>query len=326
MNRSVLAIFKDHLEEELWRPALAPVPNVTRMTAGSSFPLILRLLSSKGIRPAAAVVSTGIYPGGKPDLVRELHAAFPAAEVVLAARFPEPLPPLSRLLADGIRHVVIDAAEGGVAPSPLSEALQGLSADPAWTPSQYLAPGTPVAEFHPSSADEKEQLIARVEEAVGGGTPEREFLRGKAALLVDELLENALYGAPVGDRGEKLYEKGEKREVGEGEKVSFRFGFDGEVLAIEVSDGWGSLSPDAVVRHLVKNSAAEPAADVGGRGLYIIWRFFDSFRISISPGRETRVTGHLHIAAPDFPPPRGLFLSARGSDYIIGSHNHGQQL
>jgi hypothetical protein len=175
----------------------------------------------------------------------------------------------------------------------------------------YLKAGTTIHECHVSSSTQKEELIAMIEAAIGGNSADADLLRQRGALLADEMLENAMYDAPQHEDGSKIYRKGEERAIPLREGIAFRFGFDGEILAMEVSDGWGSLSPDMVLRYLARNHAGgEMFDEAGGRGLFIIWRILDHFHISITPGRKTVVGGHIKATSPlDIETPRGFHIS-----------------
>jgi anti-sigma regulatory factor (Ser/Thr protein kinase) len=55
----------------------------------------------------------------------------------------------------------------------------------------------------------------------------------------------------------------------------------------------------------------ELAYDEGGRGLFIIWRFLDQFHVSIKPGKETVIGGHVRVTSPlDLDEPKGFHISA----------------
>jgi hypothetical protein len=169
--------------------------------------------------------------------------------------------------------------------------------------SDYIRPGTSVHEFRVSSSEQKEELIAELEKTIGGCSQESEMLRMKGALLADEMLENAFYAAPRGEHSEPLYRKGEKRDLSDGENVVFRYGFDGETLALEVADGWGTLSSEDLFRHLTQNcDSLGVHEEIGGRGLFIIWRFLDTLLIRIEPGKQTVIGGHVRLSASDFLP------------------------
>lgn len=166
------------------------------------------------------------------------------------------------------------------------------------TMADYLRPGAAVHERRISTTEQKEQLIAELERSIAGFSPEYEMLRMKGALLADEMLENALYAAPRDDRSGPLYRKGEKRTLSERENVVFRYGFDGDLLALEVVDGWGTLTPEAFFEHVSRNmESTGPHEEIGGRGLFIIWRFLDALHLRINPGKQTVIGGHVRLAS-----------------------------
>jgi anti-sigma regulatory factor (Ser/Thr protein kinase) len=96
------------------------------------------------------------------------------------------------------------------------------------------------------------------------------------------------------------------------ERIVFSFGFDGETLALKLTDSWGSLEPDMVIEYLARNQEdGSIADDVGGRGLFIIWRFLDHFHMDVQPGQETVVGGHLQLSSRlDPEAPRGFHITA----------------
>jgi hypothetical protein len=110
------------------------------------------------------------------------------------------------------------------------------------------------------------------------------------------MLENAFYGAPRDEKGVSRYEKGQHRLIHSHETMLFRFGFDGACLAMEMEDNWGSLAPDRVLEYLAKNQdCRDNCEEMGGRGLFIIWRFLDYMHIHIEPGRQTVVGGQVKL-------------------------------
>ncbi len=313
INDTVLALFRDADDETLCSPLMAGIPGILRMIAGDTTAASLENLKRLGIEPSLAIISARLYPAERPDLVKALRKLFPATEVLVISSATDPFPPLRPLAADMVRHLAVNQASSH-SDEPRGEfatAVTRLVAGRPWRMADQLRPGTPIFERTVSSSGEKEELIALIEGSIAGESAEHELLRQRGALLADEMLENAMYGAPRRADGSKVYRKGEERVVAPQERIFFRFGFDGELLAMEVADGWGSLSPDAVLRHLADNQSGEGYFDeTGGRGLFIIWRILDHFHISITPGRETVVGGHLRASsALDLETPRGFHIS-----------------
>ena len=312
-KKVVVAIVGDGTEEELWDRDLKALPGVVRVRAGENLERSLAGIRRRGISPAVAIVSSRLYPGSR-NLVQLLKRLFPVVEVLLVASADLPLPHLHPLAADGVRHLVIRPASPAVpGAGQLAPAVNNLLCGRPWQMGDYLLPGTPVHEFLVRSSDEKEELIAAVTALVEGGAPERELLRQKGALLADEMLENALYGAPCTGSGEKLFSKGETRLLLPAEQILFRFGFDGETLALEVADSWGSLADGAVVAHLARNHGAHSfSGEIGGRGFFIIWQFLDQMHVNIVPGRQTVVGGHVRLDSPfDSPAPKEFHITVQ---------------
>lgn len=153
-----------------------------------------------------------------------------------------------------------------------------------------------VQEWHIVSPEDKETIIAHLERMVEGNDEAHDFLRQRAALMVDEMLENALYAAPRDACGRQLFSKGGKRGMLPGERITLRCAFDGARLALEVSDNWGSLSPETVQRFIALNLASKGAdGHRAGRGLFFMWRLMDDFYVSVKPGEETAIGGALPL-------------------------------
>ena len=82
---------------------------------------------------------------------------------------------------------------------------------------------------------------------------------------------------------------------------------------MEMTDNWGTLDPDLVVDYLARNQAQlDGTDDLGGRGLFLIWRFFDHFHVSIDPGKKTVVGGDLRLSGKlDPEAPRGFHITSQ---------------
>lgn len=314
--KTVLALFKDADDESLCNPLMEGIPGIIRIRAGANVATSLENMKRIGIEPRLSIISGRLYPARRSDLVATLRAVFPASEILLVCAPADPFPSLQLLAADGVRHLAINPVvswdgEGDEAKRQFLGAIDKLLEGRPWKMTDYLSPAATVQDYRISSSTQKEELIARIEEVIAGDSEERIFLRQRGALLADEMLENAMYDAPQREDGSRIYRKGEKRAIAPREGITFRFGFDGEVLAMEVTDGWGSLSPDKVLSHLAGNQDGIGNGDeAGGRGLFIIWRILDHFHVSITPGRQTVVGGHLKASSPmDLETPRGFHIS-----------------
>jgi hypothetical protein len=138
----------------------------------------------------------------------------------------------------------------------------------------------------------KEHIISEIEQLLAGTDEETGFLRQRAALMADEMLENALgAGSRTGS-----HPTSPACRPDSGEQVTFCLLFDGEQLALEVTDPWGRLSCETVRNYLRMNlTESIPSEDRTGRGLYFMWQFMEDFYVSITPGVATSVGGLLQL-------------------------------
>ncbi len=311
MNRDlILALFASMADGDVFRPLLEGFPRLLSLCNPPDKNGFAEGMAALGLSPSLVVISARLYPGSRPELVAELRNLYPRAEILLITAATDPLPPLKRIADDRISHLLVAPGDGeGI--SSLRGAISRLLAGSPWQLRECVKAGSRIHEFPLNSSRQKEILIAAVENAIGGDSAEMELLRQRAALLADEMIENALYGAPRGDDGKKLYRKGEERSIAAEEKIVFRFAFDGETLAMEIVDGWGTLAPEMVVDYLSRNQEGMFSEEAGGRGLFIIWRFLDHLHVNIRPGEKTILGGHLRAASTlDWDSPRGFSISA----------------
>lgn len=161
--------------------------------------------------------------------------------------------------------------------------LNGLFPDSLDTIERYLD----------GSAD-KPALIEELTALIGEQDEQHQLLGQKAALMLDEMLENALYAAPRQGDGSPLFSDRQPRSLLPDESILLRYRFDGTRLLLEVRDSWGTLTQGQVFSYLAVNTKEqEPDPDRTGRGLFFMWWLFDQFYVRIYPGRETVVGGSL---------------------------------
>jgi len=300
LMRSITAIFKDDADRARWAPCFQRFGNLVQMLLVQDISNTMAHFHEECITPALFIISTSLYPAENPGLVECIRGLCPHSEFLLIASPLDPFPPLNPLVNDNVRHLVIDmeeaAADGSDDTSLLDTVVNKLLEMAPLKLGDYLKSGTCIHEFRVSSTEQKEELIGCLELLIAGEGPDVELLRQKGALLADEMLENAFYGAPRDEKGASRYEKGEQRPIHPHETILFRVGFDGACLAMEMEDNWGSLAPNTVLEYLAINQSSGDICDeMGGRGLFIIWRFLDHMHIHIEPGRQTVVGGQVKL-------------------------------
>lgn len=308
--QNVAVLYLDEDDRKVWEGTLAGVPGLVSITVGSDPTVSLQRVRSMRSTLRVVALSARLYPGKYPELVPMLREACPGAELLLVSRDGS-APPLRPLFADQIRHLTISPAEEEPPRESLPAVIAMLVERRPWKIASCLREGTPVHSYRLDSSEDKELLIGQLERVLSGEGEEMELLRQKGSLLADELLENAMYNAPRGSRGDRLFSKGQRRTMLPQEQITFSFGFDGNALALKLTDSWGSLEPDQVLEYLTRNE--EPSSindDAGGRGLFIIWRFLDQFHVDVEPGHRTTVGGQLQLSSrlePDSP--RGFHIT-----------------
>jgi hypothetical protein len=114
--------------------------------------------------------------------------------------------------------------------------------------------------------------------------------------VLDELLMNALYDAPVDAAGKQMF-----ADVPTKTRISLRmeqkavvqYACEGDMFALSVRDSFGALKGDTIVKYLDKCLHAEQQIDRkaggAGLGLYIISNAATQFIVNIFPGVATEV-------------------------------------
>jgi anti-sigma regulatory factor (Ser/Thr protein kinase) len=121
-------------------------------------------------------------------------------------------------------------------------------------------------------------------------------VRDRMALVAEELIMNALYHAPVDEDGKQKYEKVPRKELAKltfDRKVKITCASNGQHFAIAVTDAWGSLDKDTVVKFLSKGTqkALEPENRESGAGLGLVTGLKNASKLvfNLSPGIGTEV-------------------------------------
>lgn len=168
---------------------------------------------------------------------------------------------------------------------------------------KYLTWGMPRHDFLVSSTRHHHGVMGELARYLHGlGVNNR--LISLAAGVVDELLMNAIYSAPVDANGQPKYAemaRSQELMLEPHEAVGFSFTCDGRYLGLCVSDPFGRLETQTVRDYLRKCFSGGPnQVDTklrgGGLGLYYAFQSLNHLIINIAPGRRTEVIGLLDIS------------------------------
>jgi CRP-like cAMP-binding protein/CheY-like chemotaxis protein len=127
----------------------------------------------------------------------------------------------------------------------------------------------------------------------------RTNIRVRIHTVVEEMLMNAIYDAPVGPDGKSRYnhiERSTELVLKPEEQGLVRYATDGSLIAVSVQDPFGTLTPDTLLTYLEHNYAGsaahlnEKGKKAGaGRGLHQIVENSNLVVFNIDPGKKTEV-------------------------------------
>ena len=153
-------------------------------------------------------------------------------------------------------------------------------------------------QFELTHSDDKVFVMQEVEAwlaEVGGVSPEH---LDAVVLLLDEMMENALYAAPRDWNDKPIYAKGAQRPLTEKEMIRVDVVLGRETLGIMMTDNWGTLTPAVFLKRMsLHRMGMGIEAGVGGSGLYLMWRMSGYLQMRVHPKRQTQVTAVLDLAA-----------------------------
>jgi CheY-like chemotaxis protein len=108
-------------------------------------------------------------------------------------------------------------------------------------------------------------------------------------ILLEELITNAVYHAPVDDSGNKKYAKLSAVTLEDHEVVTVMVGSDKEKYGIAVKDTSGKLTKEQVLFWLDRHIHGEGILDEHGRGLHMSRMYADRLIINIKKDTATEV-------------------------------------
>lgn len=204
------------------------------------------------------------------------------------------------ILEGNVRHVVARANE-----KDLCVVLRALTSRtaPAPAPTAWLGAITREERVCLRASADKRGAIEQTR-AFGEELQIAERLVANACHIVEELVTNAIYNAPVhDDTGEHLYARRKRNEdvvLPDDKRVELVLRTDGERLAITATDPWGTLSPGVVHAYLAKGfrrGADQVDAKAGGAGLGL-YQVFDAAShlvVVLAPRVRTEMTALIDV-------------------------------
>lgn len=181
----------------------------------------------------------------------------------------------------------------------LTITAQKLIRDDLFGVEKYLLWGTELHATTLTRASQRSHVVSDLAEQIRTrGQSAR--VASMAMLVSDELLSNAVHNAPVDDRGTRYradLARDREIELDPRHQVALRWGCDGRYLAIEVTDPFGSLDRETILRALVPSGVKDGSAGAG-LGIALAYRSCDHLVFNLAPGRRTEVIALIDIRYP----------------------------
>lgn len=125
------------------------------------------------------------------------------------------------------------------------------------------------------------QEIAEVEDKILSAIETFHKPQPVVQILLEELITNAVYHAPVDESGAEKYQKHSDVILQQGEKVTVKLGKDSEKYGVSVIDTSGKLTKRQVLYRIDRHIHGEGLLDENGRGLHMSRLYSDRLIINI---------------------------------------------
>jgi anti-sigma regulatory factor (Ser/Thr protein kinase) len=196
---------------------------------------------------------------------------------------------MAALLEAGWDHVVSHAMP--LLAEELIATVQKLIRKDVFGLEKYMAWGAEVRSYTLEDARDRDAAVATLAaDVVAVGLPDR--VGSLVSVIADELIANALYAAPIDDRGARIRAQ-ESRDTSRAltgrDAVTVRWATDARYLAIEVRDKWGSIDLPAVTKTLAAGGSRVSADAEGGMGLPLAYACSNQLVIDCEPNAMTEV-------------------------------------
>jgi len=170
-----------------------------------------------------------------------------------------------------------------------------------WGVEKYLHWGIDVR-FHAVAGSEARADLLDELEAYMDNLGLRRSIKGRVISVTEEMLMNAIYDAPTDENGKAIYNHLPRTEVinlPRPQQPELTYACDGNLFAVSVSDPFGALKRDVVLKYLEhryvgKNIAYEDKGGAG-RGLYLIIETSDLVVVNVLEKIKTEMIAVVYL-------------------------------
>jgi len=165
-----------------------------------------------------------------------------------------------------------------------------------WTAETLITP--PILKHSHATFNTSDHLDQQIETAIESHDFSKTFEGFKAILvqILNETLTNALFNAPVDERGNFLHRDQNRREKiasPAGKEPSLEIVEDEDKIILSVKDFYGTLTKEVVDHYLTHGEVADKDGGAGV-GLFLILKHAHKVVINIDPGKMTEFIIVLH--------------------------------
>jgi hypothetical protein len=167
---------------------------------------------------------------------------------------------------------------------------------------KYFPWGSGVVRLSTCRSEEKDRIVDQARDfARNLGVNDR--LATYFAVVTDELLTNALYNAPIDDKGVHLYAARDRAVpvvLEPSQAIEVKFCSDGRKIGVSVADPFGSLTADIVLDYLAKclrreEDQVDKKAGGAGLGLFQAFGSVSHLVLNISAGHRCEAIGMIDV-------------------------------
>jgi len=150
--------------------------------------------------------------------------------------------------------------------------------------SRYMLPDyAEVSQYNIVSSSQIANVEEEILEAISKFTQPQPFVQ----ILLEELISNAVYHAPVDESGKEKYEKHSDVTLQESEAVMASLGRDSEKYGVSVVDTSGKLTKEQALFRIDRHVHGEGLLDESGRGIHMSRIYSDRLIINIKKNVTT---------------------------------------
>lgn len=178
---------------------------------------------------------------------------------------------------------------------------------------KYLSWGAHVVESKLKSSNQRAEEIEKMEEHFKSFGVRSTFLE-QAHTVAEEMLMNAIYDAPADSEGKPLFNhlsRLDTVELTEEQAVTMRYGTDGVLLAVSVTDAFGTLTKSILQSYLQKNyqglETGSSHKGGAGKGLHMIVANSDFVVFNVKAQKKTEVICFFQLERNKEEEPRPTF-------------------